>query len=312
MCMKKIIKKRIVFPEGEDTKVLKAADFLSKTGIVELFLLGNVKKIYSMADRLKLKLENVVVIDHLKSNDLDKFAKKMAQLRKIKICASLELIKQNNYFGMIMLKEGDADILISGAAHSTKDVLVPAFQIMKKKGKASGAMWMSIDNKHYLFSDIAVQPDPDSKDLAEIALLSARTFENITDKRAKVAMLSFSTKGSAKHALINKIKKAVQIAKKKNTKLIIDGELQLDAAVVPWIGKIKNPKGIIRGNANVLIFPDLNSANIGYKLVERFCDAKATGVIIQGLSKPIYDLSRGCSVEDIVDVAELSLKLDEK
>ena len=213
---------------------------------------------------IKGKLFNkVIVIDNLKSPDLKRFARQLKKTRKLGFQSALKLVKQKTYFAAMMLKESDADILISGADHSTRDVLVPAFQILRKKGKASGAMLMLINKKKYLFSDVAVQPDPNSKDLAEIALLSAKTFESITKEKAKVAMLSFSTKGSAKHESVSKVRKAVQIARQKNKKLIIDGELQLDAAIVPWIAKKKNPKGVIKGNANVFIFPDLNAGNIG-------------------------------------------------
>jgi len=310
--MKKITKKRVVFPEGEEKRILKAADIISRAGIASVTLIGNVQKIYSKADKLKLRLENVVIIDHLKSSDLEKFAKKLAKIRKLRFKDAMKLAKQRIYFGGMMLKENDADVLIAGAEHSTKDVLIPAFKIIKNKGKVSGTMMMLINNKRYLFSDVAVQPDPNSKDLAEIALLSAKTFESLTKKKAKVAMLSFSTKGSAKHGTVSKVRKAVQIAKKSDKNLIIDGELQLDAAVVPWIAKKKNPKGSIKGDANVLVFPNLDAANIGYKLVERFCNAKAIGPIIQGLGKTVCDLSRGCSVEDIVNLVEASLKLNKR
>ncbi len=303
--------KKIVFPEGEDERILKATDITSKKKLAKIVLLGNIKNIFKKANKLGLRLKGVEIIGNLRSNEIKKYAKELYKLRKRKglsFSKAQQLVKKSIYFATIMLKLGEADILIAGAEHTTKDILIPAFQIIKNKCKASGAMLMLINNKKYLFADCAVQANPDSKDLAEIALLSAKTFKRLTGKKAKVAMLSYSTKGSAKGLSVDEVRKAVQIAKRKNKKLIIDGELQLDAAIVPWIAKKKNPKGIIKGDANVLIFPNLDSANIGYKLVERFCKAKAIGPIIQGLDKPVCDLSRGCSVEDIVNLVRFLVK----
>ncbi len=299
--------KKIVFPEGDEERILKAAEIISKKRIADVILLGNVKKIYSKADRLNIRLENVIVIDHIKSPDLKKFAKRLSKLRKLKIDAALKLVKRRIYFGMMMLNDGDADALIAGAETETRNVLIPGFQIIKHREKASGAMLMNVGKKQYLFADVAVQANPDAKELAGIALLSAKTFKALTKNKPRVAMLSYSTKGSARGADVDKVKKAVRIAKRKNPELVIDGEMQLDAAIVPEVAKKKCPDSAVKGDANVLVFPDLNSGNIGYKLVERFCKAKAVGPIIQGLSKPVNDLSRGCSVDDIVELARISV-----
>ncbi len=315
--IKKVKKKpkKVIFPEGEDGRILKGAEMITRQRIAKVILLGNVKRILSKAKKLRLKLKDVEIINPSESKKLKFYAKKLYNLRKKKGLSfnqALDLVKRPIYFGTMLLKLEEADALISGAVHPTAHTLLPAFQIIKNKGKASGAMLMLINNKEYLFADCAVQADPSSKELAEIAINSAKTFESLIGKKPRVAMLSYSTKGSAKGLSVNKVRKAIKLVKKKNKKLIIDGELQLDAAIVPWIGKKKNPRGIIKGDANVLIFPNLDAGNIGYKLVERFCKAKAIGPIIQGLAKPVNDLSRGCSVEDVVNLTKISLMQIEK
>jgi phosphate acetyltransferase len=220
-----------------------------------------------------------------------------------------EMIKQVSYFGTMMVHLGDADGLVSGASHSTADTLRPALQIIKTQeghSIASSYFIMVVENKVYFFSDCGFVVDPDANQLSEIAISTAQSAKQYGIE-PKVAMLSFSTHGSGKGESVDKVIEATKLAREKMPDLEIDGDIQLDAAVVPEIGKKKCPNSSIKGNANVLIFPDLNSGNIGYKLVERMAHAMAIGPIVQGLNKPVNDLSRGCSVKDIVEVCAITV-----
>ena len=310
--IKKKIKKNsnaIVFPEGEEERILKATEKILKQKIAKIILLGNKKTILSKIKKLKLKIppKKILIINPLTSSKKERYSKEFYKLRKhkkITLAQAKEKLKIPNYFGTMMIKLGDANALISGATHPTKDVLLPAFQIIKgnKNQKISSCFLVQTKKKNFLFADCAINIQPNSKELADIALQTAKTAK-IFGINPKIAMLSFSTKGSANHLLIKKVKDAVKIIHKKNPSLIVDGELQVDAAISPAISKIKCPNSKIKGSANVLIFPDLQSANIGYKLVRHFANANSIGPITQGIKKPINDLSRGCNVQEIVELA---------
>ncbi len=301
----------IVFPEGNDERILKATEIILKEKLAKIILLGNPKEILSEANKLKLNLKDVQIIDNQKSEYLNKYAKKLYELRKDKGLTeemAKEKIKDCAYFGTMMVKLNKADGLVSGAIHPTAHTLKPAFQIIKTKGKfhrVSGVFLMFLENKVLFFADSAVEIEPDAKDLAEIAIDTSETAKTFGIK-PKIAMLSFSTHGSAKHPLASKVKEAVEIVKYKRKNLTIDGELQVDAAICPKVAKLKAPTSILKGNANILIFPDIQSGNISYKLVEHLGHAKAVGPVLQGINKPINDLSRGCSVEDIVNITAIT------
>lgn len=303
--------KTIVFPEGSEERILKATEIIVKEKLAKIILLGNPQEILSKANKLKLNIKDVQIIDNQRSDQLNKYAKTLYELRKTKGMneeEAKEKIKDCAYFGTMMVKLNQADGLVSGAVHSTAHTLRPALQIIKTKGKfhrVSGVFLMFLKKKVLFFADSAVEIEPDAKDLAEIAIdtaETARTFGILP----KVAMLSFSTHGSAKHPLASKVKEAVEIVRYKRKNLTIDGELQVDAAISPEVAKLKAPTSILKGNANILIFPDIQSGNISYKLVERLGHAKAVGPVLQGINKPINDLSRGCSVEDIVNITAIT------
>ena len=303
--------KKIVFPEALDERILKASEIILKKGIARIVLLGNVKKVLKKIDELKLNLKGVEIINHLKSEKFDLYAEKLFELRKNKgigLDNAKKMLKNELYFGTMMLHCNDADGLIGGAFHSTSETVRAAFQIIKtRKGinKVSGAMLMIKDEKVLLFADCAVIPNPSSDELAEIAMLSIETFENLFDKKAKAGMLSYSTFGSGKGENVEKVRNAVKIAKK--SKLNVVGEIQADAALIEDVCERKCPQINCREKINVLVFPGLNSGNISYKLVERLGNVRAIGPILQGLKKPMNDLSRGCSFQDIVDLAAITV-----
>lgn len=305
--------KRIVFPEGLDERVVQATEVLVRKKLVEPILIGDPRKIKAIARKLELKIDwkKVEIHNPLKSKLLDKYVESFYENRKHKgltrakakkILTSPEGI---NYFGTMMVHENDADGLVSGTTFSTSDTIRPALQIIKtedKFHKVSGIFFMVLENRLLLFADAAITVDPDAHDLAEIAEDTAETAQafGITPR---IAFLSFSTKGSANHPSAEKLKRATQMFKYKHPNIIADGELQVDAALVPSVAEKKCPKSKIQGDANVLIFPNLEAANIAYKLVERLAGAKAIGPLLQGLKKPVNDLSRGCTYKDIVNVA---------
>jgi phosphate acetyltransferase len=311
--------KRIVLPEGYEERTIQAADIAIKDGLAQIILIGDPDEIKSHAAKLGLSNIGKATIINPKSH-----AKKahyidlMVELRKSKgmtIEEASKLIEDPLYLGVLMIKNGDADGEVSGADHSTGDVLRPAFHYVKTApgiSVVSGAFIMILPDKNFgengvlIFADGAVHPNPNEKELAEIAVATAHTAKAIGGFEPKVALLSFSTKGSAKHESVDKVVNATRIAKQMAPDIMIDGELQGDAALIEAIGKSKAPGSSIAGKANVLIFPDLNSGNIAYKLVQRLAHAEAIGPILQGMAAPINDLSRGCSVSDIVSMIAIT------
>ncbi len=305
--------KRIVLPEGYEERTIKAADIAIGEKLAQIILIGDPDEIHSHAAKLGLKnLSEATIVNPKSHEKKDHYIDMMVELRKSKGMTREEaakLIEDPLYLGVLMIKNGDADGEVSGADHSTGDVLRPALHYVKTApgiSVVSGAFIMILPDKNFgengviIFADGAVHPNPNEKELAEIALASAHTARAICGFEPKVAMLSFSTKGSAKHEMVDKVINATRIAKEMAPELLIDGELQADAALIEAIGKSKAPGSSIAGKANVLIFPDLNSGNIAYKVVQRLAHAEAIGPVLQGMAAPINDLSRGCSVSDIV------------
>lgn len=316
--MAKENKKRIVLPEGDEERNLIASERIYKEGLAEVILVSNEESINQKAKELGVDISGIEIIDPEKSDKLNDYAKEFYELRKHKGMTeekALATMKDPLYYGTMMVKLGDADGLVSGAIHTTGDLLRPGLQIVKTAPGikvVSSFFLMNIPDCEYgedgflLFSDCAVNPNPNSEELASIAISTAETAKNLCKIDPKVAMLSFSTMGSAKHELVDKVKVATSLAKEQRPELLIDGELQLDAAIVKKVADLKAPESPVAGKANVLIFPDLQAGNIGYKLVQRFAKAEAIGPICQGFAKPINDLSRGCSPEDIVNVVAVT------
>jgi phosphate acetyltransferase len=305
--------KRIVLPEGYEERTIKAADTVLDENLAQIILLGDPAEIKSHAEKLGLKnLGKATIVNPKSHPKKDHYIDMMVELRKNKGMTKEEasrLIEDPLYLGVLMIKNGDADGEVSGADHATGDVLRPAFHYIKTApgiSVVSGAFIMVLPDKSFgengvlIFADGGVHPDPTDKELAEIAVATAHTARTLGGFEPKVALLSFSTKGSAKHELVDKVISATKIAQEMAPDLMIDGELQGDAALVESIGLKKAPGSKIAGRANVLIFPDLNCGNIAYKLVQRLAHAEAIGPILQGMAAPINDLSRGCSVNDIV------------
>ena len=312
--------KTIILPESEDERVLEAASKVVMQGFANIILLGNENKIKDDAKKLNINLEGITIIDPQASAKSKEYIEKLYELRKHKgltIEQAEELIKQPIYYGMMMLKdeECEADGLVSGAAHSTSDTLRPALQILKTAPNTklvSAFFVMCVPNCEYgengtfIFGDSGLNQNPTADELSEIAISSSKSFKQLVGTEPKVAMLSYSTYGSAKSELTEKVIEATKLVKEKAPNLCADGELQLDAAIVPEIAKSKAPESEVKGNANVLIFPDLNAGNIGYKLVQRLAKAEAYGPLCQGIAKPVNDLSRGCSADDIVGVVAIT------
>jgi phosphate acetyltransferase len=310
---------RIVLPEGYEERNIKAADIAIAEELAQIILIGNPDEIAFNAEKLGLKnLSKARVVNPLLHDKKDHYINMMVELRKNKGMTKEEashLIEDPLYLGVLMIKNGDADGEVSGADHATGDVLRPAFHYVKTApgiSVVSGAFIMILPEKRYgedgvlIFADGAVHPDPTDKELAEIAVATAHTARTIAGFEPKIAMLSFSTKGSAKHEMVDKVVNATKIAREMAPDLMIEGELQGDAALVEAIGQKKAPGSKIAGHANVLIFPDLNCGNIAYKLVQRLANAEAIGPILQGMAAPINDLSRGCSVNDIVSMIAIT------
>ncbi|KRQ86945.1 Phosphate acetyltransferase [Caloramator mitchellensis] len=314
----KLNKKTIVLPEGAEPRTVKAAEIIVKEGLAKLVLLGDEEKIHSVAKEQGVSLEGVQIINPVQSEKFESYAQSLYEIRKNKgvtIDQAREIVKDEMYYGTMMVKLNDADGMVSGAIHSTGDLLRPAMQIIKTKpgvSIASSFFVMEVpnsifgENGLFIFADCAVNPNPNAEELASIAIASAENAKSLCGIEPRVAMLSFSTKGSAKHELVDKVVEATKIAREKAPDLMIDGELQLDAAIVPKVAELKAPGSSVAGKANVLIFPDLQSGNIGYKLVQRLANAEAIGPICQGFAAPVNDLSRGCSVEDIVNVVAIT------
>ena len=302
-------KKTIVLPEGEDPRTIEAAKKIVAEGLANLVILG---------DPDKIDVEGVTVIDPRSAEKHDEYAAAFAELRKKKGVTLPEAMEQMNdatYFGTMMVKMGDADGLVSGACHSTANTLRPALQILKTAPGTklvSAFFIMCTDNAEYgddgtlLFADCGLNIDPTADELSEIAIASAGSWEKYMGTQPKVAMLSFSTMGSAKGEVPTKVQEATELAHEKAPELAVDGDLQLDAALVPSVAALKAPGSDVAGKANVLVFPDLEAGNIGYKLVQRFAGAQAYGPILQGIAKPVNDLSRGCSADDIVGVVAIT------
>lgn len=302
--------KHIVLPEGDEPRTVEAASLIAKAGIAKVTLLGNPESIKAVAGDLCLC--GVSIVDPATSEKCAAYAETLFELRKAKGMTeekAAALVKDPMYFGVMMVKMGDADGLVSGAVHSTGDMLRPALQIIKSKPgmkTVSSCFIMECPDKSFgqdgvmIFADCAVIPVPTAEELANIAVAAADSARALAGMEPKVAMLSFSTKGSAKHELVEKVQQATALARELAPALEIDGELQLDAAIVESIGQLKSPGSAVAGKANTLVFPDLQSGNIGYKLVQRLAHAEAYGPVLQGIAKPCNDLSRGCSVEDIV------------
>ncbi len=305
-------KKIIVLPESHDERVLKAAEILTTSKIVSVITLGNEKKILGDAQKLGVKLTNVKIIDPESSEKRKEYVETYYNLRKKKGITMEEAekaIKRDLFFGALMVREGYADGSVAGSTASTADVLRAGIQCVGMSegiSIVSSFFLMVFPEKVFSFADCAVVPDPDADQLADIAISTADNHLKLTNDIPYVAMLSFSTKGSAEHELIDKVRAATETVKKKRPDLNIDGELQFDAAVVDAIGKKKAPGSNVAGKANVLIFPDLNAGNIGYKIAQRWGKAEAVGPVIQGLKKPYFDLSRGASVDDIVNTAAIA------
>lgn len=310
---------RIVLPEGTEIRTLKAADIILKEKAAKLILIGNEAEIEKLAAENNLThLNEATIVNPEKDANMETYANLLFEIRKNKgmtIEEARKLAKDPLYLGCLMIKNGDADGELAGARNTTGNVLRPAFQIVKTKpgiSVVSGALLMFTPTPQYgengllVFADCAVNPNPTASELAEIAVSTAETARNICGFEPKVAMLSFSTKGSAKHELVDKVVEATLLAKAMHPELQIEGELQADAALVPSIGQSKAPGSAIAGHANVLVFPDLQAGNIGYKMVERFSGAQAVGPILQGMAAPINDLSRGCSVDDIVHMITIT------
>lgn len=306
--------KTIVLPEGSDERTLAAAEKILAEGIADLIIIGNPEEINAQG----YKLEGAQIIDNMRDPLRAELAEGLFELRKNKGLTLEEadkLMDDVTYFGTMLLKTGRAQGLVSGACHPTKDVLHPALRIIKTAPGCklvSSAMVMEVpdcaygDAGTFMFSDCAVCITPNAEDLSEIAVATAKSYETLIGAEPRVAMLSHSTYGSVHDVDADKVVEAVALAKQKAPEYMIDGELQADAALVASVGKAKAPDSPVAGNANVFVFPDLDAANIGYKLVQRLAKAEAYGPIIQGLGAPMNDLSRGCSAEDIVAVAAIT------
>jgi len=304
--------KRIVYPEGSDERVLQAAREAKDTGIAFPILLGGVDEILEKAGQLKISLEDIQIIDPDVSDRLFDYSQTFFELRKHKGITegqAEEIMRDVSYFGTMMVWAGDADGLVSGATHTTADTLRPAFQIVKTAEEysiASSYFIILYGDKIYFYADCGLVIDPNAEELSEIATSTVRSAGNF-GLEPRVAMLSYSTKGSGKGPSVDKVRLATEMVKKRMPELLIEGEIQIDAALVPEVCIRKCADSPLEGNANVLIFPDLNSGNIAYKLTERLVNAVALGPFIQGLNRPINDLSRGCSADDIVGVTAVTV-----
>ena len=311
-------KQKIVLPEGNEERNIAAAEKIQKLGLAYPILIGNKDEINNKAKELDVNLSGIEIIDPNESDKLEKYIEAFYELRKTKgvtMEKADKIVRDPLYFGTMMVKLDDADGMVSGAIHTTGDLLRPGLQIIKTApgvSVVSSFFIMQVPGSSYgeegtlIFSDCAVNPNPNEDQLAAIAIATAETAKSLCNMEPKVAMLSFSTMGSADNELVDKVRNATQKAKEMRPDLDIDGELQLDAAIVGKVAAQKAPESTVAGKANVLVFPDLQAGNIGYKLVQRFANAEAIGPICQGFAKPINDLSRGCSSDDIVSVVALT------
>ncbi len=310
--------KTIVLPEANDIRVLAATQKILSEGFANIILVGKQDEINDLTQKNNINISGAIIVNPTESEYYNKYVEDFYELRKhkgITIDSAKELMKDNVYFGMMMVKNGNADGLVSGAAHSTADTLRPALQILKTAPgtKLVSAFFLMIvpdcnygENGTFVFSDCGLNPNPTADELSEIAISSANSFKSLVGKDPNVAMLSYSTYGSAKSDSTEKVIEATKLTKEKAPELNVDGEMQLDAAIIKKIAESKAPGSTVAGKANTLIFPNLDAGNIGYKLVQRLARAEAYGPLCQGIAKPVNDLSRGCSSDDIVGVVAIT------
>lgn len=312
--------KTIILPEADDQRVLKAAEQVEKEGFAKVVLIGDEEKVKKVSKQNNINIENIKIVNPKTSEKHQEYVELLYNLRKHKgmtMEQAEEFVNDSVYFGTLMLKDenSEADGLVSGAAHSTSDTLRPALQILKTAPgtKLVSAFFVMVvpdcksgENGTFIFGDSGLNENPDDEKLSEIAISSSKSFKQLVEKEPKVAMLSYSTHGSAHSELTEKVINATKKVKEKEPNLLVDGELQLDAAIIPEIAASKAPNSPIKGEANVLIFPNLDAGNIGYKLVQRLGKAEAYGPLCQGIAKPVNDLSRGCSSQDIVGVVAIT------
>ena len=310
--------KTIILTESEDKRVLKAAQKVKEEGFANIILIGNEQDANKLAKENNINISGIPVINPETSEKYDEYVNDFYELRKAKgmtMDKAKEMLKDNMYFGTMMVKEGDADGLVSGACHSTANTLRPALQILKTAPgtKLVSAFFLMVvpncqygENGIFVFGDSGLVENPTPEELSEIAISSSKSFKQLTGKEPKVAMLSYSTYGSAHSELTEKVIEGTKLLKEKMPDLICDGELQLDAAIIPEINASKAPGSPLKGEANTLIFPNLDAGNIGYKLVQRLAKAEAYGPLCQGIAKPVNDLSRGCNSDDIVGVVAIT------
>ena len=313
--------KSIILPETEDLRVLKGTEIVLSEKTANIILLGNEEKIQKLAKENNINIDGAKIINPLKSEKLYTYVDALYELRKAKGMTkeqAKELLTTNSrYFATMMVKLGDADGFVSGASHPTSDTLKPVLQIIKGRPgvkTVSAFFIMCLPNNEFgedgvfIYADCGMNENPTDEQLADIAITSSESFKELVNPNGipKIAMLSYSTKGSAHSELTEKVVRATELAHNKAPELLVDGELQLDAAIIPEVAKMKAPDSPVAGNANILVFPDLNAGNIGYKLTQRLAHAKAFGPLCQGLDKPVNDLSRGCSAEDIAGVVAIT------
>jgi len=310
--------KTVVLAEGEDIRTLEAAQTVLKEGYAKIVVLGNKDKIAAMAAEKGIDLSGATIIDPETSDKTADYANKFYEMRKAKGVTpeqAAETMKNTLYYGVMMVNEGEADGMVAGACNSSANVIRPSLQILKTKPgtKLVSAFFVIVvpdceygENGTFVFADSGLNEDPDADSVSEIAISSAASFKQLVNAEPKVAMLSYSTYGSAKSHLVDKMQEATRLAKEKRPDLMLDGEMQFDAAVVPSVGSSKAPGSNVAGQANVLVFPDLNAGNIAYKIAQRLAKAEAYGPVLQGIKKPVNDLSRGCSADDIAGVVAIT------
>ena len=311
-------KKVIALPEATEPRMVKAAEQIYSEGFAEVVLIGSSSEVQKVASQENVDLNTLTIIDPETSDQNKVYSENLYEMRKhkgIERQDAEQMVQDPMCYAALMVKQGDADGYVAGAANTTADTFRPALQIIKTAPNVSCVSSSFIiivpnceygENGLFVFADCALNPDPDSDQLAEIAVTTANTTKSLVEVEPRVGMLSFSTKGSAEHEFADKVATATVKAKQKQPELQIDGELQFDAAILPSVGEKKAPDSDVAGNANVLVFPDLQSGNIGYKIAQRLAGARAIGPVTQGLAKPVNDLSRGCSVQDIVDITAIT------